>query len=1466
MNIVYANGRSGSHALRPNGLSLQQGRVTQYEIELSRQRVAVSSLGCRSSPRLAAKRVSFGEVSPSLKRRREDTEPQPGGVVDLEDASAEDAENRSRKGKVKIEPGTEGANVEEKKGPTPPAKLLEFWEKLIKEYPHKEYGEYKLICDENGTWMVFCELCKDKKPKGYDTGHRYSLSNFKKQHFVSKLHQSKLDDWKEGTSKAERKLEELKARREALVTVYNDRGARMVDSDTWRCEVCNFRGTFVDSRDTIKAHINGRDHARMVAKREAAGPSSTQPTLAASFANGVARGLAKYPNNYVPSVADVADSEKMRLFLEKKRCIGWFEETVCIEGVEHAVEPLLHDLDDGKLWYADPYFNRSSSMAEYKSHKGTFRHKECQGFDCANCRTIPSLPDFKSRLTRETTAETKRGARICKKGVRLEYLQKQELIDSLKVWQKRCKTLELDRYWLNVHVLNLSKSKEDLSARLKRALASGSLPEIAEFFRRASESGAFEGRSTLLNFLLDLGKNLLTVHEHDGKGTGKRHSRSSKLMYECLQQFGGPLVANFLNVNLLGPAINTCKSLYRKDALLYVGLLQESTFEHLAGLLKQLMAKKGIIGKVPLEVSEDETACIASATWNCRTDCIDGFCGPKAVDGSPHVCTFDCNPSAASYESIVGAFDTYATGTMCFVVALNVLCADLPTLVLAILPTCNTFTHVSIQQRWDQVRSFLVTHFAEIGVLVSHASDGDRRRVKCMLQSIARGTYGLECPGFIMKAEVVNGYPVMMDQDPFHIGKKLRNPLLVASRNVYWGTHLATINHLRLVMSVFPKSEHGLLEEDVDVRDKQSVAAVQRAASLRVLSCLEKLQAGFTLPDGRRVQEDVTGTMLHLEVIHSFLQVFYGVDSLYQRVVLASFVANIVYMGSEFIRHRGFGHTLKKNWLTREGQTDLLISCHFAVNLIRVMRDRFSHLDVCLEKASSDCVESIFSLMGQWVRNKHNFTFGEALERISHVARLEQIKVDEDSPLFVTSRRRKLFWLEVNGTLSMRANMKDYESVPDEKLVEAWAAGLAMARDRALTAGMVPVLQAARKWTDPWPASLSESESLADELITDEELDPEAANTVASSSGRGATSAAAQPAVPERGRGATSAAAQPAVPERGGGATSAAVQPAVSERGGGATSAAAQPAIPERGRGATSAAVQISLQPSLATPLPIDAGMSSCTELDLASEEAVVIRSSILDAFQEIGDASTDGTDSSVREKTSTTVEVPGKGLVYKARLISELNAAPEHLSLDRLRRVQASTQRAGSSVEAVTDSDAEGKEVGLFDDVAIELLSSDDKTAWFLARVQKMFKVTSGGARIDYHRPVSIAEATREAGVEVILKYYKAVDATRLAYQYGGYEDEGEADPMPLTAILCTIKLSPLTDQGHYELEPGDLAVLDAFVRQDVDQTRPDMPQSVRQIWREQNSVAVAGENNGVETTQHVTRGGRRATRVVLR
>lgn len=325
---------------------------------------------------------------------------------------------------------------------------------------------------------------------------------------------------------------------------------------------------------------------------------------------------------------------------------------------------------------------------------------------------------------------------------------------------------------------------------------------------------------------------------------------------------------------------------------------------HLAKVLAEHKARLNIAGPVPFECSEDECASIRLATWNRRCDTIEGFCGKLLVGEKLHKCSFDCRPSASSFESISKAFQECKVGSMCRLLVANPLAQGMPRLVFALLPTCNMFDASQVYRQWKLIHRLHAKHLQDlIGPLVSHASDGDRCRVKCMVESASRGTYGIDRPDFIVKAEVKAGLPRLMIQDPPHCAKKKRNPILNGNRDLFWGECFATKNHLKLVMMVFPKEEHGLFEQDVDVKDKQNFAAVQRIAFPRVRVCLEKLQAGYAGPDGTYYKEDCRGTIAHLEVIWAYLEVFYGRDTLRSRVVLSSFVSNMLFFGSKFIKN-----------------------------------------------------------------------------------------------------------------------------------------------------------------------------------------------------------------------------------------------------------------------------------------------------------------------------------------------------------------------------------------------------------------------------------------------------------------------------------------------------------------------------------------------------------------------------------
>jgi hypothetical protein len=61
------------------------------------------------------------------------------------------------------------------------------------------------------------------------------------------------------------------------------------------------------------------------------------------------------------------------------------------------------------------------------------------------------------------------------------------------------------------------------------------------------------------------------------------------------------------------------------------------------------------------------------------------------------------------------------------------------------------------------------------------------------------------------------------------------HPLFLATRIVFWGKHMASKNHLLLVFENFNKNQHGLLEENINVKDKQNFPTVRQIVFPKVL-------------------------------------------------------------------------------------------------------------------------------------------------------------------------------------------------------------------------------------------------------------------------------------------------------------------------------------------------------------------------------------------------------------------------------------------------------------------------------------------------------------------------------------------------------------------------------------------------------------------------------------------------------
>jgi hypothetical protein len=139
-----------------------------------------------------------------------------------------------------------------------------------------------------------------------------------------------------------------------------------------------------------------------------------------------------------------------------------------------------------------------------------------------------------------------------------------------------------------------------------------------------------------------------------------------------------------------------------------------------------------------------------------------------------------------------------------------------------------------------------------------------------------------------------------------------------------------------------------------------------------------------------------------------------------------------------------------------------------------------------------------------------------------------------------------------------------------------------------------------------------------------------------------------------------------------------------------------------------------------------------------------------------------------------------------------------------------------------------------------------------------------AGGRKVDYVLPVPLG-ADADPGVHLLLKYYKHVSG--LKYGYGGHEEEGEADPISLGAVIGLAKLQFDAESACFTLDESDMKAFDLFVdneRQTL-QTRQARRTGVgvRQR-REESSLAVAGAS--VDRVQVTTRTGRVASAVARR
>ena len=168
------------------------------------------------------------------------------------------------------------------------------------------------------------------------------------------------------------------------------------------------------------------------------------------------------------------------------------------------------------------------------------------------------------------------------------------------------------------------------------------------------------------------------------------------------------------------------------------------------------------LGKVPVQLSEDETAVVRRVCYDQKNDTLVGFCG---LAGENHVCKENCaiviGDGEEGYNTIIQAFKSYIIGSYGRLMMINPLHPSLPKISILIMPTCNTFDNNMVRDQMERIMNNYDKYIAPVlGPLVGPSSDGDSRRRNVFL-TLMRNVIGNRYQpiprelGFILTCEKV---------------------------------------------------------------------------------------------------------------------------------------------------------------------------------------------------------------------------------------------------------------------------------------------------------------------------------------------------------------------------------------------------------------------------------------------------------------------------------------------------------------------------------------------------------------------------------------------------------------------------------------------------------------------------------------------------------------------------------------
>lgn len=216
---------------------------------------------------------------------------------------------------------------------------------------------------------------------------------------------------------------------------------------------------------------------------------------------------------------------------------------------------------------------------------------------------------------------------------------------------------------------------------------------------------------------------------------------------------------------------------------------------------------------------------------------------------------------------------------------------------------------------------------------------------------------------------------MVMDQDYFHVARKLLNGTQHASRLIYWGT--AGVVLLSMLANVFDRGGFdgcGFHQSDLDRSGYRAMdwASFERVVAPQSLSFMDDCS--------RSGMPYLKPVIRFFALMRRYASIFLSKRLTYkQRAAHAAYCVTTLRLQRQWVVHNPLLNT-RDHCPTREAFQDCLLSCHFAVLMMKMFGEHYPHLlPPPIHKLGSNCCEDFFSALGSFVANKRVFTYMEAL-------------------------------------------------------------------------------------------------------------------------------------------------------------------------------------------------------------------------------------------------------------------------------------------------------------------------------------------------------------------------------------------------------------------------------------------------------------------------------------------------------